>query len=648
MRGIKTQTLIKEAYKIPVAICLFFIPLFFVPAFGFPFTQGKELFFKTVVILALVGAALVFAKKGGFPVRKIFDSPVAVLLAITATVAIVADAFSPTPLVAIFGTYSRGFGLIINLYLLVFAFYCAVALKEKDIRPLLRLAFISGVITAGYALLQKAGMDWFFRGYDTDIFVGRVFGFLGNPGYLGQFMLLILLTGIFLFISSNGRQAKIFYLAVLLSVIAAMFFSGTRTAFMSLAVCAILVAVKYARKIMDGIRKIPWKKIAGWKTAVLVLVILTLLAGIYAVTPKDRFSLSGTAVRSVESRLEIWKGAFGLFLKRPVLGYGEESFFIYFPETITKKFLTLEEDINLSADRIHNEFLERIFAGGILGGVTYLLLFIYLLRTIFKSKNRLEIILALIPVANIIQNQFGFSDISISVFNYFCLGALVALQAGDKATLSYRFGRFGRIAVAFVAVALFAYAGHNTVYCPVISQLAYAKSIASRPVDYSTTVNELKKAIDYTPYYSQLWYELIFIDPSSMPRALSALELLEGESGSVLAWKGNMYAASEPQKAADYYFRALEKNPYNPAWIRTFGDMLYKSGDYEDALFLYRQYLDAAPDFWKWSGSLESMTPEEQKSYRIFFKNSPDFLNTVARVDALEKYLSGSGAPPAT
>lgn len=72
--------------------------------------------------------------------------------------------------------------------------------------------------------------------------------------------------------------------------------------------------------------------------------------------------------------------------------------------------------------------------------------------------------------------------------------------------------------------------------------------------------------------------------------------------------------------------------------------MLYKNGDYENALALYTTYLeDAVPDFWKWRTTLDQHTQKERTSYRIFFKNAPDFWKTMNRCNILEQALKLKG-----
>ena len=289
----------------------------------------------------------------------------------------------------------------------------------------------------------------------------------------------------------------------------------------------------------------------------------------------------------------------------------------------------------MSIDRVHNEFLETLFSYGIIGGLLYLIFFGLIIKIFFTAKEPVITLLSLLILGNIFQNQFTFPDITICVFIAFCVGALIALTAKKKQKIVFVGHPAVKIIMAVIIVVFSGFVFIKTIYDPFMSQWLYFRSHEYYDTSYDNAIMDHKKALDYTPYYSTLWYDLIFIDPSSMGRALDYLEQIEGNSGNVLAWKGNYYSDSDPAKASSYYLEALKKNPYYPNWIRAYADMLYKNGDYKNALYLYKQYLEAAPDFWKWT-DVEQRSPEDQKSYRIFFKNVPDFWTTVERVLMLD------------
>jgi len=618
-----------EAYIVPIAVSLFLMPVFWNPSFLFSFTQGKEILFRIILLGTLLIFVPIIIYKKDYKLRNILRSPIFILLLLQISIYAITNAFSSTPLVTLHGTYSRGFGMIMELFLFAFVIYCSLTLYGKNVPKLLKIIFLSSFLVALYSVFQRIGFDLFFKNFDTNIFAGRSFGFSGNPSYLGQTMLLNTIIGGFLAVSEENKSQKIFFILGTFIFLSALFLSETRAALLGLLFAILFIGIKYRKAIVDFFKRYR-----------VVLVIGTVLIGVvFAVLPQDRYSLSSLSLRSLNSRLEIWAGAVDLIKEKPILGYGEETFYIYFPEIITKKFLALEENINLSADRTHNETLEIFFSHGIIAVIVYFLLFAFVARIFFKTKNKIVAVLALVIIANAIQNQLAFPDITISVLIAFCYGGLIALKIRDKDKKVIEFSKWKRYLLASAISFSVFYIGFLTVYEPYMSQLAYAESHKNYATDYSIAVNKHKEAISYTPYYSELWYELMFIDPGSMERALFNLEEIEGDSGNVLAWKGNFYANKDSQKASEFYSKALEKNPHHPNWIRAFADMLYDKGDYGNALFLYNQYLEAIPDFWKWTDNLEEKTEAEQETYETFLKHTPYFWGILEKIEHIISVL---------
>lgn len=335
---------------------------------------------KAVILITLSGLALSLIYKKSFTIKKITTSSLFLLLLLELVIFVVTDLLSNTPIVTLYGTYSRGFGFIMELFLFLFVMYCALGLSEEKITKLLKVAFFSAVLVSIYAILQKPGLNPFFGNYDTNIFAGRVFSFLGNPSYLGQFMLLQTLTGGYLTFVEKDNEARYSYLLGTTLAVIALFLSGTRTALLGLIIALLILGIKYAKFIYGYIKT--HKKIA---------VGLVLVAGIvFAILPNDRYSLSALSMRSLNSRMQIWDGTIDLVKDHPIIGYGGETFYIYFPEIITKKFLTLEENTNISADRVHNETLEILFSHGIFAVVVYLAIFILLLKIFLDLKIKLR------------------------------------------------------------------------------------------------------------------------------------------------------------------------------------------------------------------------------------------------------------------
>lgn len=618
---------------LPMMASLFLVPLFYNPFFVLSFTQGKEIVFKILMISAGFLYVILLVKRKEYAYKNILKSHIFVILIIQIAIYAVTNAMSTTPIITLHGTYSRGMGFIMDLFIFAFTIYCGMILSENSIIKGLKIIFFSCLLVAIYGIIQKIGFDPLFNHYNTSIFAGRIFSFSGNPSYLGQLMLLSGIIGGYLTLEEKKRRWKIYYLLGTIATFIALFFTETRTSLVGLAIAFVLMAIKQREKLIKITKKhfIP------------VIIIGALTAGLmWKILPQDRYSLSGTSLRSLNSRQEIWKGAIDLIKKRPLFGYGEETFYIYFPELVTKKFLTFEENIDTNADRIHNETLEILFSHGILGLGVYVALLMALVRIFFKTKNKLLALLALVIFTNSVQNQFGFSDIVISIIIAFSLGSIISVTAGEALKIKVTIQEWKRYLLAIFITGICLWLTIATIYKPYKSQIAYKNSHEHYGNDFTIAVNSLKEAINYTPYYSELWYELMMIDPSSMGKALSSLEKIDGDSGDVLAWNGNLYAKKDHRKASGYYLMALDKNPHNPNWIRAFADMLYANGDYQNALYLYKQYLDSIPDFWKWGTELDKHTIQEQKSYNTFLKNTPYFMDVIERIDKINKIIIGN------
>ena len=622
------KTISKEAYVIPIILSLFLIPLFWNPSFIHAFTQGKELIFKIIILFTFTVSGICLLFKKSFELKKIINSILFLLLLIQINIFTITNILSNTPTITLYGTYSRGFGFIIELFLFAFLVYCALTLSQKTIIKSLKIAFLGSILVSIYAILQKLGTDPFFTNYSINIFAGRAFSFLGNPSYLGQFMLLQTIIGGFLTITTQKSPLKYIFATGTILAISTLLASETRTALFGLIMVTILITIKYTKYIIHFIRT--HKKIVLLAIIVISLTVITL--------PKDRYSLSDISMRSLNSRIEIWNGTLDLIKKRPIFGYGGETFYIHFPEIITKKFLTLEENINISADRTHNEVLEILFSHGIFALLTYLTILAFLLKTFFKSRNKTKITLILLIIATTIQNQFAFPDISISILTAFCFGGIISLRKEKKINISL--SKYQRLLAGTTLIFFSLLLSYITVLRPWMSQIAYSTSKENYNTNYTIAINNHKKAIYYTPYYSELWYELMFIDPSSTERALHYLEQIENNSGNVLAWKGNFYSSTDPEKASEFYIKALEKNPHHPNWIRAFADMLYKQEDYENALFLYDKYLKSIPDFWEWKDELDQHSPIEQKSYESLIKQTPYLWGVIEKINKITEIIN--------
>src|SRR3990167_2754510 len=112
-----------EAYIVPIAVSLFLMPVFWNPSFLFSFTQGKEILFRIILLGTLLIFVPIIIYKKDYKLRNILRSPIFILLLLQISIYAITNAFSSTPLVTLHGTYSRGFGMIMELFLFAFVIY---------------------------------------------------------------------------------------------------------------------------------------------------------------------------------------------------------------------------------------------------------------------------------------------------------------------------------------------------------------------------------------------------------------------------------------------------------------------------------------------------------------------------------------------
>ena len=93
----------------------------------------------------------------------------------------------------------------------------------------------------------------------------------------------------------------------------------------------------------------------------------------------------------------------------------------------------------------------------------------------------------------------------------------------------------------------------------------------------------------------------------------------------VIAWHANSRAKVNYAEAETYYLEALSLNPSYTPILKAYADATYATGDCEKAVGVFEDLLEVAPPYWKWKDDFETRTPMQQKSYRIFYKNVPDF-----------------------
>jgi O-antigen ligase len=368
---------------------LFLIPLtvFLVtPQTLFPFIVGKYSFFRLMVDASLIFLMLAWGK-GNIEIDwRSFKRPLALGVIIWVAVFLLATIFAYDPWAAFWGNFERGESGVQLLHLLIFFFLLTVLLKNKsDWESFLKMNVLGGFLVIVYGLLagQVAG------------FVGPAFslhtrfqGSLGNPDYIGQYMLFLVFFALYLLLerSSFSKKASLIYGFWAILFFVTFIFSQTRGAFLGFTAAALVFLIYL-------IFNAPKKK----QRIIFTLLFLFIVIGIGAfisfrhspfvknLPVVGRFA--EISLDSARGRILTWQSALLAIKDRPLLGWGPENFSVAFDKYFNPGHFDPEGGGETWFDRAHSVILDYGTETGLLGLAAYLGMFVLYYIQFFQSNK---------------------------------------------------------------------------------------------------------------------------------------------------------------------------------------------------------------------------------------------------------------------
>ena len=270
----------------------------------------------------------------------------------------VVTATSARPWFSLYGSTWRQFGLVTIAALLTVALSVAGQLcaKPNSVRVLLRILACAGIAASCYGIAQYFDVDPFqagagYHALDGDAVIVRPPGPLGHADYFGWWLAIEFFCGVALAAIETSTWRRVAIASIALTG-AATLLTGTRSA-----IAAILVGA--AGWLILSRRRWHPRYAAG------VCLIAAALAGFV-------FSPAGARIRARISwsrneplggaRPILWRDSLSMAARRPVLGFG--------PETFPSEFLRYQsEDLahvfpDFHQESPHNAALDALTAGG--------------------------------------------------------------------------------------------------------------------------------------------------------------------------------------------------------------------------------------------------------------------------------------------
>jgi O-antigen ligase/tetratricopeptide (TPR) repeat protein len=411
------------------------MPLTFIPVVIFPFVFSKLIAFQILIGFTFPSYVVLAWMEPKYrpPKSALFTAILAYFAALALSVV-----FSVDPIRSWWGNQERMNGLFTLLHLLAWLVMAIGILKTwTDWRRLLNYEIALSVIMAIVALLQiPFPMLLLFQAS------ARVGGLLDNPIYMGVYQIFNLFFLVLLFLKTNSKIARTWYLVVAAIDLAAFLAAQSRGALVGLAATIGVFALFYAIFTTD-------KKAKTW-----ILSAAGSCFGLYAVA----FLFRGTAFvmgnsilnrltsfsMSTGTRFIAWDIAWKGFLERPLTGWGFDAFHILF----NKKYNPVSLEYGYYEtwfDRAHNTVLDTLSMTGIFGFITYFAIFATLFYVVWRAYKKSWIdlpvaaVFVALPIGYFVQNLFVFDHPAAFSMSYLLyalvIGATRPEFAGKKEDL---------------------------------------------------------------------------------------------------------------------------------------------------------------------------------------------------------------------
>lgn len=383
-------------------------PAVLIKDYFFPFVVPKTIYFRIIVDIMFMAYVLLAISN---PKYRPKITPLTATIALFIGVGILASVLGVNFQRSFWSVFERMTGILTFLHLFVFFIILTSCFKERKYwERFLAFSIMVGLYICFYAWTAKTVN-------------ARGGGTVGNTSFMASYLIFNIFFTIILFFT-KGNWWKIFAAIALMILLAGILVSiePSDAAKLALTVGAFVLGFSYLMFYLFSSGKTWMKKLAFF--IILFLVLGMLLALQIGFVKNKIIGIWGSS--SLQSRMVIWNIAIHGWQDRPLLGWGLENFYRPYAKYFDPQ-LPLTRD--LWYDRAHNVVFDTLVDSGILGLISYFLIYIVavfsLLRILPKVSERKNLFFPLglisLLAAYFVQNLFNFDMISSYMTFFFTL-----------------------------------------------------------------------------------------------------------------------------------------------------------------------------------------------------------------------------------
>jgi O-antigen ligase len=328
--------------------------------------------------------------------------------------------------IAFIGDNQRNNGLLLYLGLSIILLTAAVNINQKNIIKTLQPMLFVGAFLSIYGLFQISGVDIVKWNNPYNAIISTV----GNPNFAAAIMAIMATVSFgLLFNTAITMIYRIFSLLVCTLSLAAIYLSDARQGLIGIAIGfgTFMSIWIYSRSRLLGFG------FTGIGTIIGVFSIL----GMLQIGPLTSFLYKG----SVTVRGFYWRAGIEMFRDNPIYGVGIDRYGAYFKEYREVGY-PLNYGFNITSTNAHNLPIQMFATGGLLVGITYLFLNIFVIWRAIKGLKSLQgnqrLFLAAVFSAWMVYQATSIISIDspgIAVWGWLLAGGIVALSKNDNESL---------------------------------------------------------------------------------------------------------------------------------------------------------------------------------------------------------------------
>lgn len=420
MKNLNKTRLQNNEKMIKLQISLTLVTLYFNTTFLDPFNSPK-----LIVLMVTSGLMLgqLINKLNSFQIyKRTVEFNTLLIIIIFAISNIAAFLFTDPKLIGLIGETQRRNGLITYLSLLVIFLFAFINVTFDNIYGFIKTSILIGFCSGIYGLLQLTGNDF----VQWNNLGAPVITTLGNQNFASALLSLTALISLFSLIINISLYYKIIAIINILLAFFGIFGSDSRQGIVSFLLGLIFFATIFL--VIKFVRQ---------KYFIIIcssFVVLLILIGMLQIGPLTKYLYKD----SISVRGFYWRAGWEMFLSSPFTGVGVDRYGSYFKEFREVNY-PLRYGFEITSSNAHNTLIQFFATGGVLVGLSYLVLLVYVfIRSVGSIKNvtleQQKILMLLFStwIAFQSQSMISIDNIGLAIWGWALSGLLLGLSRQDS------------------------------------------------------------------------------------------------------------------------------------------------------------------------------------------------------------------------